>query len=97
MKLLKLNALFIAAGFAAGAAAGGVDVGPVRTEVDDRDSGFGGGGAWVGLWKFDCARGGGGIWSAAYAGELLVFGGVSRVSSGNVSYAAASDGSGIYL
>ncbi len=54
-------------------------------------------GLGVGIWKFYCACGGCGIWGAFDAGELLVFSGVSCVSVGIVSYAAASDWRGIYL
>ena len=54
-------------------------------------------GLGIGIWEFDCACGCGGIWGVAYAGELLVFGGVSCVSGGVVSYAAACDWGGIYL
>ena len=54
-------------------------------------------GLGIGIWEFDRACGSGGIWGAAHTGELLVFGGVSCVSGGIVSYAAAGDGSGIYL
>ena len=88
---------FDRAGFAAGAAFGGVYFGPDGAEVDDCGFGFAGGGTWIGIWEFDCACGSGGIWGVAHTGELLVFGGVSCVSGGIVSYAAAGDGSGIYL
>ena len=54
-------------------------------------------GLGIGIWEFDCACGGGGIWGVAHAGELLVFGGVSCVSGGVVSYAVACDWGGIYL
>ena len=85
------------AGLAAGAALGGVYVGPDGTKVDDCGVGVACGGTGIGIWEFDRARRCGGIWGAFDFGELLVFGGVSCVSSGIVSYAVAGDGSGIYL
>jgi len=88
---------FDCAGFAAGAAPSGVYFGQDGTEVDDCCFGFAGGWTGIGIWEFCCAGGGGGIWGSAHAGELLVFGGVSCLSGGVVSYAAAGDGSRIYL
>ena len=54
-------------------------------------------GLGIGFGNSDRACGCGGIWGAFDAGELLVFGGVSCVSGGIVSYAAAGYGSGVHL
>src|SRR4029077_13357045 len=85
------------ADLAGGADSVRVDGRPAGAKVDDRGAGIAGGGAWAGIWECAHADGSGCFWGAADALQLLVLGGISRVSGGVVSYTNSRDRGGIYV